>query len=111
MLAVLLDPKSLLLTMRNLCLAAGSLGRYVQRKLSEENLWDGQFGHIKESLRSGITICERWVVSCETLTGQFWKRTWKGEKCSPEGLKKLATRLEEVWTGKLDNRRTDKDGI
>lgn len=81
-------------------LLAGSLGRYVQRKLSEENLWDGQFGHIKESLRSGITICERWVMACETLTNQFWKRynyhPWKGEKFSPEGLKKLATRLEEV---------------
>ena len=82
------------------CIAAGSLGRYVQRKLAEENLWDGQFGQIKESLRTGVSICERWVGSCETLTVQFWKRynlhPWKGEKCSPEGLKKLAARLEEV---------------
>ncbi|XP_053400577.1 cytoplasmic dynein 2 heavy chain 1-like [Mercenaria mercenaria] len=79
---------------------AGSLGRYVQRKLSEENLWSGQFGTIKEALRSGQLICERWIASCETLTTQFWKRfnfhPWKGEKCSPEGLKKLGARIEEI---------------
>ncbi|XP_052794024.1 cytoplasmic dynein 2 heavy chain 1-like isoform X3 [Mya arenaria] len=79
---------------------AGSLGRFVQRKLAEENLWTGQFGQIKEALRAGISICERWISSCEALTTQFWKRytihPWKGDKVSPEGLKKLAARLEEI---------------
>lgn len=78
----------------------GSLGRYVQRKLSEVDLWTGNFGMVKEDLRSGVTICERWVGVCETLTTQFWKsfrlHPWKGEKYVPENLKQLANRLEEV---------------
>ena len=32
---------------------AGSLGRFVQRKLAEENLWTGQLGPIKDALRAG----------------------------------------------------------
>ncbi|KAH3831149.1 hypothetical protein DPMN_104411, partial [Dreissena polymorpha] len=79
---------------------AGSLGRFVQRKLAEENLWTGQLGPIKDALRAGVSICERWITACESLTGQFWKRDtlhpWKGDKVSPEGLKKLAVRLEEI---------------
>ncbi|XP_022324921.2 cytoplasmic dynein 2 heavy chain 1-like isoform X2 [Crassostrea virginica] len=80
----------------------GSLGRYVQRKLSEIDLWTGNFGKVKEDLRSGVSICERWVGVCETLTTQFWKsyrlHPWKGEKYIPEHLKQLANRLEEILT-------------
>lgn len=78
----------------------GSLGRYVQRKLAEEDLWQGDYGQVKESLRSAVAICERWVGVCETLTTQFWKNyrpnPWKGERFTPENLKKLAQRLEQV---------------
>jgi len=63
-------------------------------------LWQGNYGHIKECLRSGIAICERWVSVCETLTMQFWKNfrsnPWKGEKFVPETMNKLAERLQEV---------------
>ncbi|KAK3100036.1 hypothetical protein FSP39_013759 [Pinctada imbricata] len=80
----------------------GSLGRYVQRKLSEQDLWSGNYGEVKEALRSAIDICERWVGVCETLTTQFWKsfrpHPWKGEKFVPENLKKLAQRLDEILT-------------
>ncbi|KAL3878520.1 hypothetical protein ACJMK2_030860 [Sinanodonta woodiana] len=87
--------------MKNLMdVIASSLGRYVQRKLEEENLWSGSFGQVKEALRMGVAICERWVAVCETLTVQFWKRfdyhPWKGEKLTPEGLKQLAARLVEI---------------
>ncbi|XP_067663541.1 cytoplasmic dynein 2 heavy chain 1-like isoform X1 [Haliotis asinina] len=81
---------------------AGSLGRYVQRKLSEEDLWTGHFSSIREDMRSGITVCERWLSVCETLTVQFWRRygpnPWKGERFIPENMKKLVTRLEEILT-------------
>ncbi|XP_012944204.1 cytoplasmic dynein 2 heavy chain 1 [Aplysia californica] len=79
---------------------AGSLGRYVQQKLATVNMWTGQFSSVRESLRTGIGLCERWVSSCETLTSQFWKRyaphPWKGETCKCRNLKKLADRLEEI---------------
>lgn len=82
------------------CILGGSLGRYVQRKLSAEDLWNGQFSRIRDALRTGTGICERWVQVCETLTTQFWKRygpnPWRGEVFVPLDLKNLLTRLEEV---------------
>ena len=55
---------------------------------------------VKDAMRKGITVCERWVSTCETLTSQYWKRfpshPWRGEKFIPENLSQLATRLEEV---------------
>ncbi|XP_025088458.1 cytoplasmic dynein 2 heavy chain 1-like isoform X3 [Pomacea canaliculata] len=95
------DPPFAEARMRHLLdVIAGSFGRYVQRKLSNEDLWQGQFSSVREALRMGITICDRWTIACETLTVQFWKRLthhpWKGEKFSPETLKKLSERLEEI---------------
>ncbi len=80
--------------------SGGVLGRYAQQKLAEEDLWKGPFGRVKEGLRSGIAICERWVAACQTLTSQFWKRysphPWTGDTYVPENLTNLATRFEEV---------------
>ena len=76
------------------------LGRSVQVKLGEEDLWRGAFGRVREALRLGQAICERWVQACNSLTSQFWKRyspnPWKGEKYTPQGLVDLAKRLEQV---------------
>ncbi len=47
-----------------------------------------------------MAVCEQWVVACEHLTGQVWKRysphPWSREKHHPQGLQSLAQRLEEV---------------
>lgn len=80
---------------------AGALSRYVQRKLGSLDIWHDSFQQVKDSMRKGITVCERWVSTCsETLTSQYWKRflfhPWKGEKFVPENLSQLASRLEEV---------------
>ncbi|NXG46652.1 DYHC2 protein, partial [Psilopogon haemacephalus] len=80
----------------------GSLGRYVQRKLSALNLWEDAFHNVKENLKASILICEQWVSACEYLTGQLWQRytlhPWKNEKYFPELLAKLGKRLDEVLT-------------
>lgn len=80
--------------------AAGAFGRYVQHQLADLDLWKGPYGQVKQRLRSGLMICERWISACQTLTSQFWKRygpnPWKGDKCTPEGMVQLAQRLEEV---------------
>ncbi|XP_013392185.1 cytoplasmic dynein 2 heavy chain 1, partial [Lingula anatina] len=80
----------------------GALGRYIQRKLAQEDIWKGQFSKVKEKLRAGLSVCERWTSACETLTVQFWKRygphPWKGDKFVPENLTQLAARLEEITT-------------
>ena len=79
---------------------AGALGRYVQRKLGMLDIWHDSFQQVKDAMRKGISVCERWVSSYETLTSQFWKRfpshPWRGEKFTPENLSNLAARLEEV---------------
>ena len=84
---------------------AGALGRYVQRKLGMLDIWHDSFQQVKDAMRKGISVCERWVSSCETLTSQFWKRfpshPWRGEKFTPENLSNLAARLEEVFYCKL----------
>ncbi|KAG8136946.1 hypothetical protein E2320_005491 [Naja naja] len=87
--------------MKNLLdVIAGSLGRFVQKKLGTLNLWEDSFHTVKENLKAGIIICEQWVAACDHLTGQLWQRytphIWRGEKYIPETLGKLGKRLEEV---------------
>ena len=65
------------------------------------NYWlNNNLSQVKDAMHKGITVCERWVSTCETLTSQYWKRfpshPWRGEKFTPENLSQLATRLEEV---------------
>ncbi|KAG7479776.1 cytoplasmic dynein 2 heavy chain 1 isoform X1 [Solea senegalensis] len=80
----------------------GALGRYVQRKLSGLNIFEEPFVSLRENLRMGVVICEQWVVVCDHLTGQVWKRhaphAWKGNKHCPQSLHCLAKRLDEVLT-------------
>lgn len=78
----------------------GALGRYVQHKLGALDIWQGPFQHVKEDMKKGVSVCERWVTTCEILTAQYWRRfpshPWKEEKFVPERLSLLAARLEEV---------------
>ncbi|XP_034023634.1 cytoplasmic dynein 2 heavy chain 1 [Thalassophryne amazonica] len=80
----------------------GVLGRYVQKKLSDLEIFRESFVSVREKLRTGVVICEQWVAACEHLTGQVWKRhaphPWKGKMHSPQTLKCLAKRLDEVVT-------------
>ncbi|XP_040902456.1 cytoplasmic dynein 2 heavy chain 1 [Toxotes jaculatrix] len=80
----------------------GALGRYVQRKLSGLKLFEEPFAVVRENLRMGVAICEQWVIACDHLTGQVWKRhaphAWKGNKHCPQTLHCLAKRLDEVVT-------------
>ncbi|XP_071846316.1 cytoplasmic dynein 2 heavy chain 1-like isoform X2 [Apostichopus japonicus] len=80
----------------------GSLGRFIQRKLASLNLWQDPFHKVKEGIQLGVSICDKWVSTCEKLTEQFWKRDpihpWKGSKFVPENLLCLSKRLQEVLT-------------
>lgn len=84
-------------------ISAGSLGRFVQKKLGTLNLWEDAFHVVKENMKAGITICEQWVAACDHLTGQLWQRytphLWQNKKYVPETLDRLGKRLEEVLLG------------
>ncbi|KAI1893942.1 hypothetical protein AGOR_G00128840 [Albula goreensis] len=96
------DPYPEVRMQRLMDVIGGALGRYVQKRLSSLKLWEDPFFTVKESLRSGVVICEQWVGACDHLTGQLWKRytphQWTGDKYRPLILQSLAQRLEEVVT-------------
>ncbi|XP_063970614.1 cytoplasmic dynein 2 heavy chain 1 [Lytechinus pictus] len=79
-----------------------AFGRFIQRKLGAFDLWLDPFHKVKQALLSGISICDKWISSCEKLTEQFWKRDpvhpWNGTKFTPEGLSQLSKRLQEIST-------------
>ena len=78
----------------------GSIGRYIQNKISKIELWKETFSVVKENLQYGIEICDKWVNVCETLTQRFWKtyhsHPWEGDNYVPGNLLKLCDRLKEV---------------
>lgn len=81
-------------------ISGGSIGRYLQKKLSALDIWHGKYSEIKENLHNSIQICEKWVAVCETLTDKFWKtyhpHPWKEDKYVPVNLIKLCSRIQEV---------------
>ena len=76
---------------------SSSLGRFVQRKLS--NL-DVRFGQVRTSLQDGRMVCEKWSSAAEILTTQFWRHysthPWKGGSFASPTLSQLVQRSEEV---------------
>ena len=79
---------------------SGSLGRFVQRKLSKLNFWKGQYSSVYNSLQDGLMVCEQWSGVAERLTTQFWKHytphPWKGACFVSPSMTALVKRLEEV---------------
>ncbi|XP_047126593.1 cytoplasmic dynein 2 heavy chain 1 isoform X1 [Hydra vulgaris] len=77
-----------------------SIGLYIQKKLSNMDIWNEKSNVIKEVLQHGVQICEKWSEVCETLTDKFWKtlpaHPWKGDKYVPLNLMKLCERLQEI---------------
>ncbi|XP_066286377.1 cytoplasmic dynein 2 heavy chain 1-like isoform X1 [Branchiostoma lanceolatum] len=80
----------------------GALARHIQLKLSGVDLWHGPYASVRESLRLSLSICERWISACDSLTST-WKQhsplhPWQGDKFVPEALEQFKARLEEIQT-------------
>lgn len=79
---------------------SSSFGRYVQRKLTDLDIWRGQFSQVRLCLQEGLNICEKWSSATDMLTSQFWKQyalhQWKGGVFVSATLLQLTLRLEEV---------------
>ena len=78
----------------------GSIGRYIQKKFSDSDIWKLKFSVVKERLQYSIQICNKWKEVCGTLTEKFWKtyhaHPWKDDKYIPDNLLRLKDRFEEV---------------
>ncbi len=79
---------------------SGSLGCYIQRKLTDLDMWGGAFGHVRNSLQDGLGVCDKWNSTSEALTTQYWRQyalhQWKGGPFVSPTLGRLVQRLEEV---------------
>ncbi|XP_063840903.1 LOW QUALITY PROTEIN: cytoplasmic dynein 2 heavy chain 1-like [Scylla paramamosain] len=79
---------------------ANQLSRYVQGKLSSEDLWGGQYNQVEKSLSEGISVCDHWVETCHNLTSMYWKsgadQMWEGKPFVPDYCKNVSQRLSEI---------------
>ncbi len=79
---------------------SGSLSRYVQRKLTDLNLWTGPFGNIRTLIQDGLGVCDKWNTTAEALTTQYWRHyalnQWRSDAFASPTLSQLVQRLEEV---------------
>ena len=71
-----------------------------QGRLSEEDLWNGQYSQIEKSLLEGMAVCDLWVDVCAKLTGMYWKasdeQVWQGLPLVPDYCKSVSKRLEHI---------------
>ncbi|XP_063237932.1 cytoplasmic dynein 2 heavy chain 1 [Bacillus rossius redtenbacheri] len=74
--------------------------RFIQKKLKTMNFWEESFNIVEESLNKSISICDKWITSCERLTSLLWPNytphPWSGNPFSPTYTQGFASRLREV---------------
>ena len=77
-----------------------SFGSGVEKNIRRIDIWKDSYSDVKESLSSGIQLCQKWSQVCSTLTSQLWKNfplhAWNGDGFVPKRLASFAIRLEEV---------------
>ncbi|KAF4033577.1 Dynein heavy chain containing protein [Phytophthora infestans] len=70
-------------------------------KGSDGNVWQAQFHAVHHLLQQGVTLCEKWRNSIESLTGTLWpaqsEHPWDGSVSSQaQRVQLLSTWLEQV---------------
>ena len=85
-----------------LTITSSAFVQSVQKQLSTVDLWsDGKDSiKIREHLRNGANICDRWSLAVEQLTGIYWRHysshPWKGEPCKATYLIQFKNRLQQI---------------
>ncbi len=79
---------------------AHAITRFIQSKSSTLDLWKSPYGQVEEALSKGVSLCERWVITCEQLTSVDWPNygphKWSGGPYKPEHAINVKNRLKEV---------------
>lgn len=75
---------------------------HIRNKLGLIDLWKDSLLTIRDILRKGQQICEKWVQMTSTLTGKFWSsfdaHPWKGSKHEDKVLVDLGLRTDQILT-------------
>ena len=64
------------------CHSPASLTATVQAALATTDLWSGAFSTVRNGLRDGGSVLERWATAAKQLTGTFWTteaHAWVGD--------------------------------
>ena len=81
---------------------SGTLGRCVQKKLTDLDVWGKPFIHVRNHLQDGLRVWEKWSTTTDLLTVQLWRsyplHQWMGGAFASPTLRILVKRLEEVLT-------------
>jgi dynein heavy chain 2 len=85
-----------------LTITSNAFVQAIQKQLINIDLWFDSKDSLKhrEYLRNGATICERWSLVTEQLTGTYWRNynphPWKGEPFKSTYLRQFKKRLNEI---------------
>ncbi|RKO94668.1 hypothetical protein BDK51DRAFT_21975 [Blyttiomyces helicus] len=73
---------------------------FVQEKLSPTNVMIESYFLVKENLRAGVQVCERWELVLVTLTTRFWANfalhPWTGSRYTFAPLSSFTARLKQI---------------
>ncbi len=76
-----------------------SLCRYIQKTLSNLDLWRLKTGDVRIKLQSAVRICEQWCDVPKKLTSTFWPgndHQWKGDVHEDTFMEAFKGRLQHV---------------
>ncbi len=85
-----------------LTITSNAFVQSVQKQLSNIDLWSDSKDAVKirEYLRNGANICERWSLAVEQLTSIYWRNyaphPWKGEPFKATYLLQFQKRLNQI---------------
>lgn len=84
---------------RLLDVIGGSIGRFIQMKIGQVDIWRDDYLSIKKKLDSGIEICYHWLKTVEELI-TIWQNEgshrWKSGNTKDIFIQQLLQRLEEI---------------
>ncbi|XP_066245842.1 cytoplasmic dynein 2 heavy chain 1 [Euwallacea similis] len=79
---------------------AFDLWKHTVRQFKDADLWLDEYNTILEKLTQSISLCDKWLSTCQQLTGLFWANhevnPWKDEVYQPLNLGKFIATLREI---------------
>ena len=72
----------------------------ILNKLSKIRIFEDNFSDAKEAMKHSMSVCERWIECCKSLTAVIWRSSqynkWEGKEFVPTSVVSYLKRLNEV---------------